>query len=99
MKIRIGWSYSLSPSPHLCDTNSVYSFKPERWLDPSAEMQLAYIPFGGGPRSTLLLIAIHGNDSLTKDLVCIGIHLAYTELRLTTAAFFRAFKVLQCTEQ
>ncbi|KAH6961793.1 cytochrome P450 [Ilyonectria sp. MPI-CAGE-AT-0026] len=48
-------------------------FNPDRWLNPTAEMQGAFIPFGGGPR------------------ICIGIHLAYMELRLTSAAFFSKF--------
>ncbi|KAF5719313.1 cytochrome P450 monooxygenase [Fusarium globosum] len=54
-----------------------YKFDPDRWLSPTAEMQEAYIPFGGGPR------------------ICIGIHLAYMELRVTTAAFFRKFRGAQ----
>ncbi|KAF5563963.1 benzoate 4-monooxygenase cytochrome P450 [Fusarium phyllophilum] len=54
-----------------------YRFDPDRWLNPTAEMQDAYIPFGGGPG------------------ICIGIHLAYMELRVTTAAFFRKFRGAQ----
>ncbi|KAL6702363.1 hypothetical protein ACN47E_003301 [Coniothyrium glycines] len=50
-----------------------FSFRPERWMETTSEMQDCYIPFGGGPR------------------ICIGIHLAYMELRLTIAAFFRRF--------
>ncbi|KAK4936721.1 hypothetical protein LTR10_022445 [Elasticomyces elasticus] len=65
-------AYSLHRRPETFE--EPFSFKPERWLDPTAEMQMAFIPFGERPR------------------ICIGINLAYVELRLTTAAFFRAFK-------
>ncbi|SCO76509.1 related to benzoate 4-monooxygenase cytochrome P450 [Fusarium oxysporum] len=54
-----------------------YRFDPDRWLSPTAEMQDAYIPFGGGPR------------------ICIGIHVAYMELRVTTSVFFLKFRGAQ----
>ncbi|KAJ9606411.1 hypothetical protein H2200_009372 [Cladophialophora chaetospira] len=52
------------------------SFKPERWLDETAEMRHLYVPFGAdGPRK------------------CIGIHLAYMELRVILAALFHRFEL------
>ncbi|SCN70625.1 related to benzoate 4-monooxygenase cytochrome P450 [Fusarium fujikuroi] len=68
-------AFSLHRLPEVFSTP--YKFDPDRWLSPTAEMQEAYIPFGGGPR------------------ICIGIHLAYMELRVTTAAFFRKFRGAQ----
>ncbi|KAI1747030.1 cytochrome P450 [Xylaria castorea] len=48
-------------------------FDPSRWENPTPEMKIAFMPFGGGSR------------------ICIGLHLARTEIRLGTARFFKAF--------
>lgn len=67
----------------------LYSFDPSRWENPSKEMKNMFMPFGGGSRSkfTSQNIGILAN----KSGVCIGIHLAWMELLLATALFFRTF--------
>lgn len=52
-------------------------------------MKDTFLPFGGGIKgesATLLLPALRG---LIDGVVCIGMHLAYMELSLATAKFFR----------
>jgi cytochrome P450 len=64
-------------------------FNPSRWESPSREMQDAWMPFGGGARSTC---NCSFQNVLTDEwTVCLGLHLALMEMRLAVAGFFRAF--------
>jgi cytochrome P450 len=69
----------------------VNSFNPSRWEAPTKEMREAWMPFGGGARSTSSLLTLGCIVLLTILSVCIGLHLAQMELRIATARFFRAY--------
>ncbi|KAL7271727.1 hypothetical protein RUND412_005495 [Rhizina undulata] len=60
-------------------------YEPERWLEPTPEMNQAFMPFGGGSR------------------VCLGKHLAQTEVRLGLSHLFLRVPNLKlapsCTEE
>lgn len=71
-------------------------FDPSRWENPTQAMQNSFMPFGGGSRSKSCV-----TESLREGaelpfliwtcLACIGLHLAYLEMRMAIALFFRAF--------
>lgn len=69
-------------------------FNPSRWADTTTEMKDSFMAFGRGARGTLkkTCLCVLDREMLTMGVsVCLGLHLAYMELRRGAACFFREF--------